>query len=168
MTDSSYPSPAHFRKPLLETPFHERARDLAQTDHFVPWSGYTTVDVFSTVEQEYFAIRNAATLYDLTPMVKYRVTGMDAERYLNRLVTRDVRKLRAGSFSDADGAMVKAWVPEMEGRVLDACVQLWGGSSFVEDNPISRMYTAARLQPIHVGPNELHKSLLGRNYLRGA
>ena len=99
MTDSSYPSPAHFRKPLLETPFHERARDLAQTDHFVPWSGYTTVDVFTTVEQEYFAIRNAATLYDLTPMVKYRVTGMDAERYLNRLVTRDVRKLRAGRVS---------------------------------------------------------------------
>jgi aminomethyltransferase len=52
------------------------------------------VDVFTTMEQEYFAIRNAATLYDLTPMVKYRVAGPDALPYLNRLLTRDVAKLR--------------------------------------------------------------------------
>jgi aminomethyltransferase len=98
-TTSDYPSPPHFRKPLLETPFHARARELSQIDQFVPWAGYSTVDVFTTMEQEYFAIRNAATLYDLTPMVKYRVTGADAERYLNRLVTRDMRKLRAGRVS---------------------------------------------------------------------
>jgi aminomethyltransferase len=95
----NYPSPPHFRQPLLQTPFHERARDLSQNDNFVPWAGYTTVDVFTTMEQEYFAIRNAATLYDLTPMVKYRVVGRDAERYLNRLVTRDVRKVRNGRVS---------------------------------------------------------------------
>lgn len=89
------PAP-HFRQPLQRTPFHERARELSQVDSFVPWAGYTTVDVFSTVEQEYFAIRNAATLYDLTPMVKYRIAGPDAARFLNRLVTRDVRKLRPG------------------------------------------------------------------------
>jgi aminomethyltransferase len=89
----SGPTP-HFLKPLLETPFHERARALSQVDRFVPWAGYTTVDVFTTMEQEYFAIRNAATLYDLTPMVKYRITGADALRYLNRLVTRDIAKLK--------------------------------------------------------------------------
>ncbi|HUO95176.1 MAG TPA: aminomethyltransferase family protein [Steroidobacteraceae bacterium] len=89
----------HYRKPLLETPFHARARELQQNDHYVPWAGYTTVDVYTTVEQEYFAIRNATTLYDLTPMVKYRITGPDAERYLNRLVTRDVRKLKVGRVS---------------------------------------------------------------------
>ncbi len=89
----------HFRKPLLDTPFHDRARELSQNDSFVPWAGYSTVDVFTSAEQEYFAIRNAATLFDLTPMVKYRITGADAERYLNRLVTRDVRKLKVGRVS---------------------------------------------------------------------
>ena len=84
----------NFRQPLLKTPFHARARELSQVDSFIPWSGYTTVDVFTTVEQEYFAIRNATTLYDLTPMVKYSVTGADALAYLNRLVTRDVGKLK--------------------------------------------------------------------------
>jgi aminomethyltransferase len=89
----------HYRKPLLETPFHARARELSQNDSYVPWAGYTTVDVFTSAEQEYFAVRNASTLYDITPMVKYRIGGPDAERYLNRLVTRDVRKLRVGRVS---------------------------------------------------------------------
>ena len=89
----------HYRKPLLETPFHARARELSQIDQFVPWAGYNTVDVFTTVEQEYFAIRNASTLYDLTPMVKYRVAGREALEFLNRLVTRDLRKLRVGRVS---------------------------------------------------------------------
>ena len=86
------PAP-HFLQPLLKTPFHERARRFSQVDRFIPWAGYTTVDVFTSVEQEYFAIRNAATLYDLTPMVKYRVAGPDAGAYLNRLVTRNIGKL---------------------------------------------------------------------------
>ena len=87
-------SESYFRQPLLKTPFHERARALSQVDSFIPWAGYTTVDVFTAVEQEYFAIRNASTLYDLTPMVKYRVTGRDAQAYLDRLVTRDIGKLK--------------------------------------------------------------------------
>ena len=91
MTESVAP---HFKQPLLKSPFHERARALSQVDSFIPWAGYTTVDVFTTMEQEYFAIRNATTLYDLTPMVKYRVAGADALPYLNRLVTRDVAKLK--------------------------------------------------------------------------
>jgi len=89
-------SAPHFRQPLLKTPFHERARALSQLDSFVPWAGYTTVDVFTSVEQEYFAIRNASSLYDLTPMVKYRIAGADALRFLNRLTTRDLRKLAPG------------------------------------------------------------------------
>ena len=89
------PGRPHFLEPLLKSPFHERSRALSQLDSFVPWAGYSTVDVFSSVEQEYFAIRNSATLYDLTPMVKYRIAGSQAPSYLNRLVTRDVSKIRA-------------------------------------------------------------------------
>ncbi len=93
--NTAQPSAPHFQQPLLKTPFHERARALSQVDSFIAWSGYTTVDVFTTAEQEYFAIRNATTLYDLTPMVKYRVAGPDAMAYLNRLVTRNLAKLKA-------------------------------------------------------------------------
>ena len=95
-TPESVATPSHFTQPLLHTPFHRRARALCQVDQFIAWAGYTTVDVFTSMEQEYFAIRNAATLYDLTPMVKYRIAGADAVDYLNRLVTRDVAKLKVG------------------------------------------------------------------------
>jgi len=86
----------HFLQPLLPTPFHEPARALSQADSFVPWAGYTTVDVFTSVEQEYFAIRNACSLYDLTPMVKYRIAGPESQAYLNRLATRNVAKIKPG------------------------------------------------------------------------
>ncbi|MFI4868631.1 MAG: aminomethyltransferase family protein [Steroidobacterales bacterium] len=92
-------SEPHYRQPLLKTPFHERARALSQVDSFIPWAGYTTVDVFTFVEQEYFAIRNATSLYDLTPMVKYRIAGRDALRFLNHLMTRDIGKLKCGRVS---------------------------------------------------------------------
>jgi aminomethyltransferase len=105
-------APSHFKQPLLRTPFHQRARALSQVDSFIPWAGYTTVDVFTTVEQEYFAIRNAATLYDLTPMVKYRVVGRDALAYLNRLVTRDVSKLKP------DRVAYCVWCND-EGQLID-------------------------------------------------
>jgi aminomethyltransferase len=89
-------SEPHYRQPLLKSPFHERARALSQVDSFIQWSGYTTVDVFTTVEHEYFAIRNATSVYDLTPMLKYRIAGPGAQRYLNRLMTRDMTKLKPG------------------------------------------------------------------------
>jgi aminomethyltransferase len=102
----------HYRQPLLRTPFHERMRAFSQVDSFIPWSGYSTVDVFSTVEQEYFAIRNGASLYDLTPMVKYRITGPDATRFLDRLVARSIAKLRPGRVAYA------VWCDDA-GRLID-------------------------------------------------
>ena len=93
---ASAPAAPPYVQPLLKTPFHDRARALSQLDSFIPWSGYTTVDVFTNVEQEYFAIRNATTLYDLTPMVKYRIAGPCALAFLNRLMTRDIGKLKVG------------------------------------------------------------------------
>jgi len=105
-------SEPHYARPLLKTPFHERARELSQLDSFIPWAGYTTVDVFTSVEQEYFAIRNSCSLYDLTPMVKYRISGPDALRFLDRLVTRDMRKLRPGKVAYA------VWCDD-EGHLID-------------------------------------------------
>lgn len=103
---------AHFRQPLLTTPFHERERALSQVDSFVPWAGYTTVDVYTNVAQEYFAVRNACSVYDLTPMVKYRIAGPGALKYLNRLVTRDLGKLKVNRVSYC------VWCND-EGHIID-------------------------------------------------
>jgi aminomethyltransferase len=124
-------SEPHYRQPLLKSPFHDRARALSQLDSFIPWAGYTTVDVFTFVEQEYFAIRNASTLYDLTPMVKYRIAGPDALRFLNRLVTRDIGKLRCGRVA------YSVWCND-EGHVID------DGTVFRLGNTEYRLCTAER------------------------
>jgi aminomethyltransferase len=97
---------------LWPTPFAERTRALCKTDEFLAWGGYSTVDVFSTASQEYFAIRNTASVYDLSPMVKYRVSGPDAERFLNRVVIRDVAKLKVGR------VFYVAWCND-DGQVID-------------------------------------------------
>jgi aminomethyltransferase len=130
MTAPRAPAP-HFKQPLLETPFHSRARDLSQADSFVAWAGYTTVDVFTTVEQEYFAIRNATTLYDLTPMVKYRIAGTDAMPYLNRLMTRDLAKLKP------DRVAYSIWCNDAGHLIDDGTVFRLGGNEY-------RLCTAAR------------------------
>ena len=86
----------HYKTPLKPTPFHRRTAALCHTNDWGRWGGFNVANSYGEVELEYFAVRNSATLFDLTPMMKYRIAGPDAERYLNRLVTRDVRKQKPG------------------------------------------------------------------------
>lgn len=81
--------------------------------------------------------------------------------FLNALVQR----LRDGTFAASDGAIAKIWLPEMEGRVLDKCIQLWGGSGMMEEMPIARLHAASRVQRIYAGATELMKTQIARKYL---
>ena len=102
----------HFRTPLLSSPFHARTSAANKLNHWGPWAGYTTALAFTDESMEYTAIRNQAGIYDLTPMVKYQITGPDAEGYLNRLTLRDVNKLRPGHVH------YTAWCDD-QGKLLD-------------------------------------------------
>jgi len=73
-----------------------------------------------------------------------------------------VIKYREGTLSFEDAAMLKLWTTEMEGRVLDKCVQLFGGAGLMDDTPISRMYTAARIQRVYAGTSELQKVAIAK------
>ena len=81
---------------MLETPFHSRVAAACEVNCWGDWKGYTTPNAYTDVELEYFAVRNTTGVFDLSPMNKYRITGPDAEAYLNRLVTRDVTKIATG------------------------------------------------------------------------
>ena len=78
---------------LLTTPFHSRVEQYCESNDWGVWQGYTTPNSYFDVELEYFAIRSTAGVLDLSPMNKYRITGPDAESFLNRLVTRNVSKI---------------------------------------------------------------------------
>ena len=102
----------HFKKTLLTSPFHARTSALNKLNSWGPWGGYTTVLAYDDESMEYTAIRNQASVYDLSPMVKYKIAGKDAEAYLDRLMVRNVAKLKVGHVH------YTAWCDD-EGKLLD-------------------------------------------------
>ena len=92
----------HFRKAVWETPFHPRTSALNTLNEWHRWKDYTTADAFFDEALEYAAIRNACAVFDLTPMTKHLITGPDALAFLNRLVTRDVAKIKPGRVGYCD------------------------------------------------------------------
>lgn len=102
----------HIATPRLETPFHPRIEALSTTNDWYSWAGYKAPHSVFDDELEYFAIRSTAALFDISPMVKYRIRGVDCERFLNRLTLRDVRKLKPGR------VQYTAWCDD-HGHVLD-------------------------------------------------
>lgn len=86
----------HYETPLLQTPFHPRTSAANRLNSWGAWAGYTSALTFDDAAMEYSAIRNAATVYDLCPMIKYRITGPDAVAFLDRLTVRNVGKLSVG------------------------------------------------------------------------
>jgi aminomethyltransferase len=79
------------------TAFHERTFALCESLNYREWSGYYTVSSYEPHhEHEYNAIRNAAAVIDISPLFKYRVTGRDATRLVDRVITRDATKMRVG------------------------------------------------------------------------
>ena len=97
---------------LLPTPVHARLNDQSRVQAWINWAGYLSPSVLDTMEFEYFAIRNQATLFDISPMHKYRVQGPDALRMINRLVTRNIAKI-------GDGRVAYVMWCDEEGMVID-------------------------------------------------
>jgi len=86
----------HFRQALQRTPFHDRIAAMSTTETWTGWNTYKVARVVDKLSAEYFAVRSGCAVMDLTPMEKYRVTGKDAYAYLDRLLTRDISKLKPG------------------------------------------------------------------------
>ena len=95
------------------TAFHDRTFALCQSLNYREWSGYYTVSVYEVHhDHEYNAIRNAAALIDITPLYKYLITGKDATKLVNRVITRDINKVAVGQ------VIYCCWCDE-QGKVID-------------------------------------------------
>ena len=106
------PAQSHFRTLRLGTPFQPRIDALARTSEWYNWAGYRAPHSLWDEELEYFAIRSQTALFDISPMVKYRIEGPEAEAFCDRLTLRDVSKLKPGRVH------YTAWCDD-EGFVLD-------------------------------------------------
>ena len=95
------------------TAFHERTFQLCESLSYREWSGYYAVSSYEPHhEHEYNAIRNASALIDISPLYKYRLTGSDATRLVDRIITRDMRKVSVGQ------VIYTPWCDEL-GKVID-------------------------------------------------
>ncbi|HEV3141309.1 MAG TPA: aminomethyltransferase family protein [Vicinamibacterales bacterium] len=92
---------------------HERTFPLCESLNYREWSGYYAVSAYEAHhEHEYNAIRNAAALIDVSPLFKYIVSGRDAVKLVDRVITRDARKLTPGQ------VYYTPWCDE-RGKVID-------------------------------------------------
>ncbi len=97
----------------IGTAFHQRTFQLCESLNYREWSGYYAVSSYEPHhEHEYNAIRNAAALIDISPLFKYRLTGKDATRLVDRVITRDMRKVAVGQ------VIYTPWCDE-RGKVID-------------------------------------------------
>ena len=97
----------------IGTALHERTLALCESLNYREWSGYYAVSAYEGHhEHEYNAIRNASALIDVSPLFKYMITGRDAPRFVDRIITRDVSKMSVGQ------VFYTPWCDE-RGRVID-------------------------------------------------
>ncbi|HEV7192635.1 MAG TPA: acyl-CoA dehydrogenase family protein [Jatrophihabitantaceae bacterium] len=78
-------------------------------------------------------------------------------------VDQCVRLLNAGELSPADAAKAKWWCTELQGRVIDQCLQLHGGYGYMSEYPISRRYADARVTRIYGGTTEIMKGVISKS-----
>jgi aminomethyltransferase len=98
---------------LKKTPFHERTAALCASHAWRRWAGYVVASSYElSHEREYHAIRGSAALFDVSPLYKYSITGRDAARLLDHVVTRDIQKLGIGQVA------YTTWC-DAQGKVLD-------------------------------------------------
>jgi len=98
---------------LRMSPFFERTSKLNESQEWRRWSGYLSATNYElTHDNEYFAIRTKSALIDITPLKKYIIEGLDAQRFLDRLVTRNISICKVGQ------VMYTPWCDE-DGKLID-------------------------------------------------
>jgi aminomethyltransferase len=141
---------------LKYTPFHERTAPLCVSHAWRRWAGYAVASSYElSHEREYHSVRAAAALFDVSPLYKYSITGKDAARLLDHVVTRSIETLAVGQV---------AYTPwcDARGKVLDdGTVSRLGEQSFrlTSAEPNLR-WLEANAQGLEVKIDDLSESLV--------
>lgn len=97
----------------IGSPLFERTQALCKTMKWKEWAGYYAAEKYDTAHDlEYFAIREAAGLLDVSPLFKYDIKGKDALRLVDRVLARDAHKVKDGMVA------YSTWCDE-QGKVID-------------------------------------------------
>jgi alkylation response protein AidB-like acyl-CoA dehydrogenase len=98
---------------------------------------------------------------------RFRLAELATEvRVAEAFADQCVLALNDGKLTSEEAAMAKWWCTELQGRVVDAGVQLHGGYGFMAEYPIGRAYADARITRIYGGTTEIMKEIIGRSLVR--
>ncbi|MBI5263026.1 MAG: acyl-CoA dehydrogenase family protein [Bradyrhizobium sp.] len=96
--------------------------------------------------------------------LRFKLAEIKTEITVGRaFLERCVEKFNAGQLGADEAAMCKYWLTELEGRVVDQCVQMHGGYGYMLDYPVARAFADARGQRIYAGTNEIMKEIIARH-----
>jgi aminomethyltransferase len=124
----------------LPTPLHPRTAPLNQPHEWRQWSGYLGAGMYEMHhEREYWAIRNSAALIDVSPLFKYEITGPDAARLVQRIITRDITACRIGQI------LYSPWCDDAGHVIDDGTIARLGESHYrvTAADPSYRWFTDA-------------------------
>ena len=95
---------------------------------------------------------------------KFKLAEIATQIMVGRaFIDRCVESLVAGRLDTATASMAKLWASEAQGKVIDECVQLFGGYGYMMEYPVARMYVDARVQRIYGGTSEIMKEVIARS-----
>ena len=114
----------------IPTPFHDRTAALCTSYKWADWAGYCAVSSYSLPNDgEYYSLRHAAGIIDISPLFKYEISGPDAVAYLSRIMTKNIEDLPIGR------AAYCCWCDDF-GKIID------DGTVFRLDTDRLRVHTA--------------------------
>ena len=79
------------------------------------------------------------------------------------LLDRSVLGLNSGTLTAEEAAMAKWWTTELQKKVMDTCVQLFGGYGYMNEYPVARAYRDSRVSTIYGGTTEIMKEIIGKS-----
>ena len=95
---------------------------------------------------------------------RFKLAELKTQVHVSRLLIDDcIEKLCAGALDTATASMAKLYVTETQCRVVDECLQLFGGYGYTTEYPISKLYVDARVQRIYGGASEVMKEIVARS-----
>lgn len=95
---------------------------------------------------------------------RFKLAEMQTEITIGRtFCDQCILELNAGTLTAEKAAMAKYWLSDLQGKVVDQCVQLHGGYGYMAEYPIAKMYADARASRIYGGTNEIMKEIIGRS-----
>jgi acyl-CoA dehydrogenase len=94
--------------------------------------------------------------------VRRYIAGEIAPHVVRSFVNDAIQRFVDGTLDSEAAYMVKWWCSEQQCKVVDECLQLFGGYGYMTEYPIARMYADSRAQRIHGGSNEVMKDLIAR------